>query len=150
MGLRDPFLFQLVPVVVKMLKGPYPDLVETTDRVAQVIKKEESSFLEKLDDGLARIEKIFTSMKSSNQTSVPGDEAAELYQTFGMPPELFESMAADRKLGFDWDGYQKAMDVHSEVSGKIADSVMGDFGPIDDIKREAKSTNFLGYESTES
>ena len=42
------------------------------------------------------------------------------------------------------------MDVHSEVSGKIADSVMGDFGPIDDIKREAKSTSFLGYESTES
>ena len=150
MGLRDPFLFQLVPVVVEMLKRPYPDLVETTDRVVQVIKKEESSFLEKLDDGLARIEKIFTSMKSSNQTSVPGEEAAELYQTFGMPPELFESMAADRKLGFDWDGYQKAMDVHSEVSGKIADSVMGDFGPIDDIKREAKSTNFLGYESTES
>ena len=150
MGLRDPFLFQLVPQVVEMLKRPYPDLAETADRVAQVIKKEETSFLEKLDDGLARIEKVFTSMKSANQTSVPGDEAAELYQTFGMPPELFESMAADRKLGFDWDGYQNAMDVHSEVSGKIADSVMGDFGPIDDIKREAKSTNFLGYEDAES
>jgi alanyl-tRNA synthetase len=150
MGLRDPFLFKLVPKVVEMLKRPYPDLVETTDRVEQVIKKEETSFLEKLDDGLARIEKVFASMKSANQTSVPGDEAAELYQTFGMPPELFESMAADRKLGFDWDGYQKAMDVHSEVSGKIADSVMGDFGPIDDIKREAKSTSFLGYESTEA
>ena len=150
MGLRDPFLFQLVPQVVDMLKRPYPDLAETADRVAQVIKKEETSFLEKLDDGLARIEKVFTSMKSANQTSVPGDEAAELYQTFGMPPELFESMAADRKLGFDWDGYQNAMDVHSEVSGKIADSVMGDFGPIDDIKREAKSTNFLGYEDAES
>ena len=150
MGLRDPFLFQLVPNVVDMLKRPYPDLVETADRVAQVIKKEEVSFLEKLDDGLARIEKIFSSMKSSNQTSVPGEEAADLYQTYGMPPELFESMAADRKLGFDWDGYQKAMDVHSEVSGKIADSVMGDFGPIDDIKREAKSTNFVGYDGTDS
>lgn len=150
MGLRDPFLFQLVPQVVEMLKGPYPDLAETADRVSQVIKKEETSFLEKLDDGLARIEKIFASMKSANQTAVPGEEAAELYQTFGMPPELFESMAAERKLGFDWDGYQKAMDVHSEVSGKIADSVMGDFGPIDDIKREAKSTSFLGYDATES
>jgi len=53
-------------------------------------------------------------------------------------------------LGFDWDGYQKAMDVHSEVSGKIADSVMGDFGPIDDIKREAKSTQFVGYDVSES
>ena len=150
MGLRDPFLFKLVPKVVEMLKRPYPDLVETTDRVEQVIKKEETSFLEKLDDGLARIERVFASMKSAAQTSVPGDEAAELYQTYGMPPELFESMAADRKLGFDWDGYQKAMDVHSEVSGKIADSVMGDFGPIDDIKREAKSTKFLGYDSNES
>lgn len=150
MGLRNPFLFQLVPQVVEMLKRPYPDLAETADRVAQVIKKEETSFLEKLDDGLARIEKIFASMMTANQTAVPGEEAAELYQTYGMPPELFESMAADRKLSFDWDGYQKAMDVHSEVSGKIADSVMGDFGPIDDIKRKAKSTDFLGYESIES
>ncbi len=150
MGLRDPFLFQLVPTVVEMLKRPYPDLVETADRVAAVIKKEESSFLEKLDGGLARIEKIFAGMKTANQTTVPGADAADLYQTYGMPPELFESMAADRKLGFDWDGYQAAMDVHSEVSGKIADSVMGDFGPIDEIKREAKSTTFVGYDTTDS
>lgn len=150
MGLREPFLFQLVPSVVDMLKRPYPDLVETAQRVATVVKKEEENFLEKLDDGLARIENTFAEMKASSQTVVDGASAAELYQTYGMPPELFESMAADRKLQFDWEGYQKAMDRHSEISGKIADTVMGDFGPIDDLKREVKSTEFTGYQQTES
>ncbi len=149
MGLSDPFLFKLVPVVVAQMSGPYPDLKGTAERVAQVIKKEEDSFLSTLDDGLNRIEKIFAQMKSDHSTVVDGRAAAELYQTYGIPAELFESIAHDRRFTFDWDGYKLAMIEHGEVSGKIADTVMGDEGPIDEIKREVKSTEFLGYESSE-
>ena len=49
---------------------------------------------------------------------VEGAEAAELYQTYGVPPELFESMAAERNLTFDWEGFQNAMEAHGEASGK--------------------------------
>ncbi len=150
MGLRDPFLYKLVPAVVEQMSHPYPDLKDTVERVAQVIENEEAGFLATLDDGLDRIEKIFDHMKSENSTSVDGHAAAELYQTFGIPAELFASMASDRGCDFDWDGYQQAMQQHALESGKIADTVMGDFGPIDDIKRELKSTAFLGYEAIES
>ncbi|MCH2180510.1 MAG: alanine--tRNA ligase [Mariniblastus sp.] len=148
MGLRDPFLFKLVPEVVNQMKNPYPDLVETMGRVGQVIEKEEASFLATLDDGLARIERIFESMKSSQATRVDGQSAADLYQTFGIPAELFESIAAGRGFSFDWNGYQSAMQEHGRVSGKIADTVMGDFGPVDEIKKRVKSTEFLGYQTT--
>ncbi len=150
MGIRDPFLYQLVPVVVEQMKEPYPDLVGTAERVAEGIKSEERSFLERLDDGLQKVETIFEQMKTSNQTLVDGREAAELYTTFGIPAELFASMAGTRQLDFDWDGYRQAMEQHAVDSGAGSKGVMGDFGPIDDIKREVKSTEFLGYDSIES
>jgi alanyl-tRNA synthetase len=150
MGLREPFLYKLVPAVVDQMSHPYPDLKDTVDRVAQVIENEEAGFLATLDDGLDRIEKIFAHMKAENSTLVDGHAAAELYQTFGIPAELFASMASDRNCEFDWDGYNAAMQQHAIESGKIADTVMGDFGPIDDIKREVKSTEFLGYEAVEA
>lgn len=150
MGLRDPFLFQLVPEIVNQMGEPYPELKSTADRVAKVIKNEESNFFGSLDDGLAKIESIFERMKSENKTQVDGAEAAELYQTFGIPAELFAGIADERSLQFDWPGYQTAMAEHGVKSGAGSKGVMGDFGPIDDIKREVKSTRFVGYETCQA
>lgn len=150
MGLRDPFLCKIVPAVVEQMKAAYPDLTETTDRVTEVIRNEESNFFGTIDAGLARIERIFAEMKGGNQTTVDGEEAADLYQTYGVPPEVFETMAAESNLAFDWDGYRKAMEAHGEASGKVAHTVMGDKGPVDAIKKVLHHVEFLGYEATEA
>ena len=150
MGVREPFLYKLVPAVVETMKAPYPDLVETTQRVQEAIRAEEENFFGTIDAGLARIEKIFADMKSAHRTTVDGASAAELYQTHGVPPEVFETMAAENNLAFDWDGYRKAMSEHGQASQWKAESVMGDRGPIDAIKRVLKETPFLGYDTTEA
>jgi alanyl-tRNA synthetase len=150
MGLREPFLFKLVPAIVEQMKVPYPELADTVERVQDVIKAEESSFFGKIDDGVARIDRIFTDMESSNRTTVAGAEAAELYQTFGVPPEVFEAMAAERSLAFDWDGFKVAMDDHADKSGGDQATVMGAKGPVDTIKQALHETQFLGYDSLES
>jgi alanyl-tRNA synthetase len=150
MGLRDPFLCKIVPAVVEQMKAAYPDLTETTDRVAEVIRNEESNFFGTIDAGLARIERIFAEMKAGNHTTVDGAEAADLYQTYGVPPEVFETMAAESNLAFDWDGYRRAMEAHGEASGKVAHTVMGDKGPVDAIKKVLHHVEFVGYETTEA
>ena len=150
MGVRQPFLHQLVPAVVEAMKAPYPDLVETTERVMGVIEKEEANFFATIDDGLSRIERVFEEMRTDNRVKVEGAVAAELYQTFGVPPELFEALAAEHNLAFDWEGYGKAMEAHGEVSGKVQHTVMGAKGPIDSLKHALHSTEFLGYETTEA
>ena len=78
------------------MRVPYSELSDTAERVAAVVKSEESNFLDTIDEGLARIEKIFASMDQSGIEIVDGSSAAELYQTYGVPPELFEQMATDR------------------------------------------------------
>ncbi|MEX2187468.1 MAG: alanine--tRNA ligase [Pirellulales bacterium] len=150
MGRSEPFLFQLVPAVVEMMKTPYPELTETVQRVQDVIKKEEANFFGTIDAGLARIEKIFGDMKSSGRMTVDGGEAAELYTTFGVPAELFETMAAESNLAFDWPGFRKAMEQHGEVSGKAVHTVMGGSGPMDAIKKVLHECEFLGYDAIEA
>ena len=89
-------------------------------------------------------------MHCENRVRVEGAAAAELYQTYGVPPELFESLAAEHNLTFDWEGYARAMEAHGEVSGKVQHTVMGAKGPIDSLKHALHSTEFLGYETTEA
>jgi alanyl-tRNA synthetase len=149
LGLRDPFLYRLVPAVVDAMGPSYPELRESSQRVADVIRNEEANFFGTIDAGLARIEKIFDEMKRRNRSTVDGSEAADLYQTFGVPPEVFETMAAENKLAFDWDGYRQAMVAHGEVSGRAAHTVMGDTGPIGAIKKVLHEVPFVGYETTE-
>ena len=149
MGIRDPFLFKIVPAVVQAMSQPYPDLKDTAANVADVIKTEEQGFLKTLDDGLGRVENIFSRMESSNTKTVDGKEAFDLYQEQGIPAELFESIAKDRGMEFDWDGYKMARDQHAKDSGAGQVGVMGNFGPLDDIKNEIKSTEFLGYTCTD-
>nr|MCU0872561.1 alanine--tRNA ligase [Pirellulaceae bacterium] len=150
MGLGEPFLYKLVPAVVERMKAPYPELTETTQRVAEVIKNEEANFLGTIDAGLAKTETIFAEMAKANRTTVNGAEAADLYQTYGVPPEVFETMAAERNLAFDWDGYRRAMTEHGDTSRGAVQIVMGDRGPVDAIKRALHETPFLGYETTEA
>ncbi len=150
LGLSEPFLCKLVPKVVEVMAEPYPELTETTERVASVIEKEEANFFSTIDDGLNRIERVFEEMRSSSRTRVDGGVAAELYQTYGVPPELFESLAAEHNLAFDWDGYAKAMEEHGQVSGGEQRTVMAAKGPIDSLKHALHKTEFVGYEATKT
>jgi alanyl-tRNA synthetase len=149
MGQRDPFLFQLVPIVADLMKGPYPELKDTADRVQKGIKAEETTFFGTVGAGLSRINKMFEEMRSRGRVVVNGHDAAELYTTYGVPPEMVESMAAELNIAFDWDGYRQAMEEHGEKSGKIADVVFKT-GPIEALKKALKTTEFLGYETTQA
>jgi alanyl-tRNA synthetase len=150
MGMRDPFLYKLVPKVAEIMRRPYPELSETVKRVSGVIEKEEENFFGTIDAGLNHIDRVFEEMRRDNHVTVNGAVAAELYQTYGVPPELFESLAAEHNLAFDWQGYEHAMEEHGEVSGKVQHAVMGTRGPIDSLKQALHTTEFLGYEKLEA
>ncbi len=150
MGLREPFLHQLVPVVAQMMKAVYPELSQTTDRVAQVMRREESDFFATIDSGLERIGRVFNDMQSSGRVMVDGQEAASLYQTYGVPPEMFQQIAAEKNLTFDWDGYRAAMGKHGEISGGGGMDEVFETGPIETLKEALQHCEFLGYEKTQA
>ena len=149
MGRRDPFLCHLVPVVVDLMKAPYPELTQTVERVEGVIRHGEEEFLANLDAGLERIDKIFHDMQADGRTVIPGEAAADLYQTFGVPPELTETMGGEQGLTFDWDGFRAAMDEHTRRAGGGGFDLFKT-GPIERLKGALEETEFVGYAELET
>ena len=150
MGLRDPFLYQLVPEVVQQLKLPYPELTESVDRVSSVIKEQENAFYSLIDRSIPLIEGIAKEAVAAGKNKIDADQVAQAYQTHGVPGPISESVAEQHGLGFDWDEFDAAMERHAIISGNDEEGVMGNDGPVDDLKQLLKSTEFLGYSSQTS
>jgi alanyl-tRNA synthetase len=88
-------------------------------------------------------------MKEQRKVIIEGSVAAELYQTYGVPPELTESIGSEEAFTFDWDGFREAMLQHGVESGK-AQFELFKTGPIESLKRSLKETEFLGYDKDEA
>ena len=122
MGLREPFLHKLVPAVAELMKTPYPELAET-DAARRRRDREGRGQLPGHDrrrPGPHRAD-LRRDEEGAIATTVAGAEAADMYQTYGFPPELFETLAAERNLAFDWDGYREAMESTAIRRGGAAD-----------------------------
>jgi len=150
MGMREAFLHRLPPFVAELMRHPYPELADTTGHVMSVIEREEESFLATIDGGLERIEKLFAGIGSAGKSTVPGDDAAELYTTYGFPPELLETLAAERNCGFDWVGFQAAMEAHGQKSGAGRNVEVFATGPLDALKKTMHGSEFVGYDAIEA
>lgn len=149
MGVQDPFLHKLVGRVAELMKNPYPELSQTVSTVAGVIEKEEANFLSTVDAGLDRIERIFDLMKKERRGVVSGAEAADMFQTHGFPPELFETLAAERNLAFDWTGFREEMEQHGIESGGGQKVELFRHDPLEGLKKALHGSKFLGYETLE-
>ena len=149
MKLREPFLYKIVPAVAEASSVPYPELGETLARVADVIESEEKAFFGTIDGGMRRIEQLFEQMRDESSVMVPGTDAAELNTTYGVPPELLQTLSAEQNFTFDWSGYREAMDEHARVSG-AGQRELFQTGPLETLKEALRETPFVGYESLKS
>src|SRR5688500_12042122 len=95
LNFKEPFLYKLVPVLSGQLKDVFSELESQKDYVSKVIFEEETSFLRTLEKGLRRIEIIQTELKGK---VISGEQAFELYDTFGFPLDLTSLIA--REKGF--------------------------------------------------
>jgi alanyl-tRNA synthetase len=105
LGQTKPFLHEMVFAVRDLMRDAYPELNDTSDRVAKMVEVEETRFANTLNVGLEKLEII---LKSSDGT-LAGEEAFRLYDTFGMPLDFMQDAARDQGLGFDQSGFDAAM-----------------------------------------
>lgn len=110
LGINDPFMEQLVPVVVQIMGQAYPELAEKIDYVAKVIRLEEERFHETLNDGIRMAQEIVQNLKKRQLDTIPGTEAFKLYDTFGFPLDLTEDIAEEAGLKVDLEGFNRALE----------------------------------------
>jgi len=155
LGMHEPFLHALVETIVAEFGDAYPELKSGRDIIVQVIRSEEERFDAVLTEGLPRLEDVLARAAAGDGV-VGGDAAFKLYDTYGLPRDFIEDMAEDRKLRFDQQGFDRAMEgqrkkARSRSSFKGAEAKEAAWNVSDAARLELELTGdqvFRGYEST--
>ncbi|MBN2317795.1 MAG: alanine--tRNA ligase [Acidobacteria bacterium] len=143
LGIEDPFLYRISGTVVETMKAAYPELVQSRDTIARVIKQEEDSFAGTLGEGLKDFNDRAKNIKAMGSRTLPGEEAFFLYDTRGLPIEIIEDLAMENGLVVDEAGFTKALEKQQErsrrdyLSGKVNEQVAQSFFD--------GKTSFVGY-----
>jgi alanyl-tRNA synthetase len=109
LNLHEPFLYKLVPAVGGALGEAFPEILQRAEYVSTVIESEEASFGRTLDRGLEIFNDAAEKAQKSDNKIITGDDAFQLYDTYGFPIDLTQLMAQERGLKVDTAGFDKLM-----------------------------------------
>ncbi len=145
-GVHDPFLADVVDQVVRVMGGRYPELGARASLIKEMITAEEVRFLSTLEQGMDRLGSLIDDVRKSSRT-IPGNDAFQLYDTFGFPFELTAELAEEQGIGVDVEGFNRAMAQQKERARSKARFHSGaDESEAFSWVGDTHTTEFKGYE----
>jgi alanyl-tRNA synthetase len=146
LGIDKPFLMAMGEASITLMQDAYPQLVERRDVILAELQREEARFLETLERG----EKLLAEVLAAKPKQISGDQAFELYDTYGFPLELTEEIAEEHGLTVDTAGFEAAMEAQRQRAKAAAVSIdLTLQEAIDQVASAAQATAFKGYEALE-
>ena len=152
LGFTDPFLHNLVNVVVTEMSDAYPELQTNNDSIVRVVQREEEQFDKVLTDGLPRLETALADAKIGTGT-LDGKEIFKLYDTFGLPFDFIEDLASTRAIGIDRTDFDKAMEAQrsrARASSRFTVKETANFVARSGNDPSTVTDTFIGYNETSS
>jgi len=110
LGMHEPFIYKLVPVVVDCLGEAFSEIGERADHVSTVIESEEAGFGRTLDRGIEIFAGAAGRAQKSKDKVITGEDAFQLYDTYGFPLDLTQLMAQERSLKVDTAKFSELME----------------------------------------
>jgi alanyl-tRNA synthetase len=138
-GIREPFLYRLIPSVVSQMGDAYPELGKAESHLTTTLLHEEQHFLQTLHQGLQYFEKVVSNLA---QKTLPGHLVFKLYDTYGFPADLTGDLARERGLSWDAIGFQAEMDAQRKRSQAAHGFSAALVPPVD---LPGTSSTFSGY-----
>ena len=145
-GVADPFLYRLTGFVAELMKPAYPELMESIQRVARVVKDEEHRYATTFQVA----ERVFQEEIKTAGGVLPGAAAFKLYDTYGLALDEQQEMAREHSIEVDAAGFEAEMEKQRErarASWRGAEKAQ--VAPAYQELLEKGRTKFLGYEETE-
>ena len=137
LGCRRPFFHKLVADLVAVMGDAYPRLAEQRERITEVLRLEEERFYETLETGMG----ILDAALANGVTTLPGDVAFKLHDTFGFPLDLSADVCRERGVSVDEAGFAAAMD-RQKAQARAA----GKFHMDKALEYAGEANDFVGYE----
>ena len=146
LGIDKPFLTAMGEASIALMQAAYPQLMERREVILAELQREEARFLETLERG----EKLLADVLAAKPQQISGEQAFELYDTYGFPLELTEEIAEEHGLTVDLAGFEAAMEAQRQRAKAAAVSIdLTLQGAIDQVAAELEATQFRGYELLE-
>ncbi len=147
-GKQDPYLYELTGFVAELMRPGYPELMESVQRVARIVKDEEHRYA----TTFLVAEKVFNDeiARLSNGT-VPGAVSFKLYDTYGLALDEQEDIARERGVHIDIAGFEAEMRLQRErARASWRGAEKGVIAPAYQRLLENGRTRFLGYDSLDA
>jgi alanyl-tRNA synthetase len=149
LGAKDPLMHRLVPALVAEMGAAYPELVRAQPLIEATLQQEEKQFRRTLDKGLKLLDEATAGMTTGSTLS--GETAFKLYDTFGFPYDLTEDALRAQGLQVDREAFDAAM-AEQKRAARAAWKGSGEKASDElwyDLVEEKGGTEFIGYASEE-
>ncbi|WP_104989646.1 alanine--tRNA ligase [Deinococcus sp. NW-56] len=149
LGLREPTLHTLVPLVVEKMGDAYPELRAEQERVQAAIRAEEERFLKTLEGGIQRLGGLLSGLGQGG--TLRGEDAFVLYDTYGFPVDLTKEIAEEYGVSVDEAGYAESLENAQNLAragSKYGKSEL--FGGSQEALDGLPATEFVGYDELEA
>ncbi len=141
LGARDPFFHKLVATVADEMGDAYPELRQHRQRVTEVLKQEEERFFQTIANGMEILEAALATMARQGNTTLDGELAFKLHDTFGFPLDLTADVCRERGVVVDNAGFDAAMNRQREQA-----RAAGKFKMAAGLQYSGAATTFHGYD----
>ena len=142
---HEAFMYRLIDVLCEVMGTAYPELTAQKQLIEKVIKEEESAFLHTLETGIKLLEKSLSELKTKGETSLSGQVAFTLYDTFGFPLDLTELILRENGMTVDVVAFNAEMQKQKERARNAAAVETTDWVIV-----RAGESRFLGYDQNET
>jgi len=145
-GISGEFINQVAETAISLSESIYPNLRQRETAIKAELQREEVNFLKTLDRGEKLLAEIIQEVKQKGLTSITGESAFTLYDTYGFPLELTQEIAAENNLTVDVDGFNAEMQKQVERAKAAHETIdLTVQGSLDKLAEHIHSTKFIGY-----
>ncbi len=147
LGMEEPLLYRLLPVLVREMGQAYPELVRGQALIGETLKIEEIRFRKTLARGLSLLDEATGTLQPGDTLS--GDVAFKLYDTYGFPLDLTQDALKARDIQVDVGQFNSAME-QQKAEARKAWAGSGEAATDKlwfDLLDQVGPTEFLGYET---
>ncbi len=148
LGAPDHNSKELLMAAIGAMSPQYPELLEKSERIAEVTISEEESFLSTLKSGTQIFDLAASDVKKSKSATLAGDTVFKLHDTYGFPFDLTLEMASETGLKVDEDGFRRLMKEQKDrakADAKAKKSGHTDLSEYRKIVDTFGKTDFIGY-----
>lgn len=154
LGYEDRALPELFPVSRDKMAQGYPQLAGDWERISRIAYAEEDAFRQTLRTGTQIFDLAADEARTSGRTTLSGDKAFALHDTYGFPIDLTLEMAAEKGLTVDEDGFRRLMGEQRQRAKDDARSKKGRHAETTAYREVADAlghaVEFVGYDEVVS